>query len=32
MIDPFEKIIMNPFPTFQKGLELRIHKKDLSKI
>ncbi|KAH9548813.1 hypothetical protein CY35_11G106500 [Sphagnum magellanicum] len=28
MIDPFEKIIMNPFPIFQKGLQLRIHKKD----
>ncbi len=28
IIDPFEKIIMNPFPTFQKGLQLKIHKKD----
>ncbi len=28
MIDPFEKMTMNPFPTFQKGLQLRIHKKD----
>ncbi|CAK9238653.1 unnamed protein product [Sphagnum troendelagicum] len=28
MIDPFEKMTMKPFPTFQKGLRLRIHKKD----
>jgi cytochrome P450 len=28
MIDPFEKIAVDPFPTFQKGLQLRIHKKD----
>jgi cytochrome P450 len=28
MIDPFEKMTMNPFPTFHKGLQLRIHKKD----
>ncbi|CAK9883310.1 unnamed protein product [Sphagnum jensenii] len=28
MIDPFEKMTMKPFPTFQKGLQLRIHKKD----
>ncbi|CAK9238648.1 unnamed protein product [Sphagnum jensenii] len=28
MIDPFEKMTMNPFPTFQKGLQLKIHKKD----
>ncbi|CAM6037136.1 unnamed protein product [Sphagnum compactum] len=28
MIDPFEKMTMNPLPTFQKGLQLRIHKKD----
>jgi len=28
MIDPFEKMTMDPFPTFQKGLQLRIHKKD----
>jgi len=27
MIDPSEKIIMNPFPIFQKGLQLKIHKK-----
>jgi cytochrome P450 family 26 subfamily A len=27
MIDPFEKMIMNPFPTFQKGL----HKKSIRK-
>jgi cytochrome P450 len=28
MIDPFEKMTMKPVPTFQKGLQLRIHKKD----
>ncbi|CAK9232082.1 unnamed protein product [Sphagnum troendelagicum] len=28
MIDPFEKMTMKPLPTFQKGLQLRIHKKD----
>jgi cytochrome P450 family 26 subfamily A len=28
MIDPHEQMIMNPFQTFQKGLQLRIHKKD----
>jgi cytochrome P450 family 26 subfamily A len=28
MIDPFEKLRMDPFPTLQKGLQLRIHKKE----
>ncbi|CAM6009837.1 unnamed protein product [Sphagnum balticum] len=28
MIYPFEKMTMDPFPIFQKGLQLRIHKKD----
>ncbi|CAM6037119.1 unnamed protein product [Sphagnum compactum] len=30
MIDPHEQMTMNPFHTFQKGLQLRIHKKDYS--
>ncbi|CAM6059987.1 unnamed protein product [Sphagnum tenellum] len=30
MIDPHEQMTMSPFHTFQKGLQLRIHKKDNS--
>ncbi|CAK9238620.1 unnamed protein product [Sphagnum jensenii] len=32
MIDPHEQMTMNPFHTFQKGLKLRIHKKDYSQV
>ncbi|KAH8952769.1 hypothetical protein BDL97_09G101900 [Sphagnum fallax] len=32
MIDPHEQMTMNPFHTFQKGLQLRIHKKDYSQV
>ncbi|KAH9544170.1 hypothetical protein CY35_13G104300 [Sphagnum magellanicum] len=30
MIDPHEQMTMSPFHTFQKGLQLKIHKKDYS--
>ncbi|KAH9570108.1 hypothetical protein CY35_02G022800 [Sphagnum magellanicum] len=32
MVDPNEAIELNPFPTFQKGLHLKIHKKRSSQI
>jgi cytochrome P450 family 26 subfamily A len=32
MIDPHEQMTMSPFHTFQKGLQLRIHKKDYSEV